>query len=181
MRRTWVCLWSISRIVDKKNSIFEFKIKHNLNFKREMKMKLFETIQENMATMGFTPNQQQNHQRQFNSGQFCYIFKYSMDLISITVYIFREAESVDEYIESVFSLTVVGGVLIAFICIFLKNDKLFSLFESIAEEETLSTCSDIFRFFLLHSIKKRIFFRIEWECNFTSHLRENQSTHRKIE
>lgn len=124
-------------------------------------MKFFESIQNNMATMGFTLNQQQNHQRQLNFCQFCYIFKYSTDLIVITVYVVREAERVDQYIESIFSLTVVGGVLIAFISIIMKNDKLFNMIELSAEEVTLSKCSSIFGSFLHFIKEKHIFFRIK--------------------
>lgn len=101
-----------------------------------------------MATMGFTPNQQQNHQRQLNFSQFFCIFTYSMNIIAIGAYVFREADRIDEYIELTFSLTVIGGVLIAFISIILKNDKLFNMIEATAEEITLSKCSDVFRFFL---------------------------------
>lgn len=124
-------------------------------------MKFFESIQNNMATMGFTLNQQQNHQRQLNFCQFCYILKYSTDLIVITVYVVREAERVDQYIESIFSLTVVGGVLIAFISIIMKNDKLFNMIELSAEEVTLSKCSSIFGSFLHFIEEKHIFFRIK--------------------
>lgn len=111
-------------------------------------MKLYETIQKNMAAMGFTPNQQQNSQRQLSSGQIFCIFKCSMDLTATTVYIFRNVERIDECIDAISSLTVIGGVLIAFVSIILKNDKLFKIMELSTEELTLSNCSKIFRFFL---------------------------------
>lgn len=113
-----------------------------------MKMEIFGTIQKNFATMGFTPNQQQNHQWPLSSGQFFYIFTFSMDLITFTVYIFREAERIDEYINSAFSLAVEGGVLIAFVSIIFKNDKLFKIIEISTEELILSKCLKIFCFFL---------------------------------
>lgn len=124
-------------------------------------MKLFVTIQKNLAAMGFTPNMQQNNQLQLSPGQVFYIIKYATDLIVITLYVFREAERVGEYIDTIFSLTVQGGVFIGFVSIILKNDKLFNIIEISEAEPALSECSKVSRLFLYVISEKLMFFRIK--------------------
>lgn len=104
-----------------------------------MRMEFYETIQKNLAAIGFTPNQQ-GHQRQLSSGQLFCIFKYSTDLTVIGAYVFYEAERIDEYLDPIFALTVIGGIFISFVSIILKNDKLFKIIELSTEELILSRC-----------------------------------------
>lgn len=104
-------------------------------------MKFFQTIRKNLASMGFTPNEQQSNHRQLSAGQIFCIAKCSIDVVVQGVYIFREAEHIEDYMESICLVTVVGGVLIAYISIILKNDKLFNMFEAAEGEATFSKFS----------------------------------------
>lgn len=100
----------------------------------KIKMKLFQTVQKNMAAMGFFPNQQQNGRRKLTFGQILSVFLYSINVISFCIYISCVANTIEEYIDSIFSSTVIVGIEIAFISIIFKNDKLFRTIEN-AEKE----------------------------------------------
>lgn len=107
----------------------------------EIKLKYIQVTGRYMAAMGFTPNQQQNDQwcRLSFIQIFC-IVKCCMDVIEIGVYVFFEADRIDEYMDSIFALTVIVGILIALINIIFKSDKLFNMFETAAEEANFSKC-----------------------------------------
>lgn len=119
---------------------------------REENIKFAQIIQKHLAAMGLTPNQQQSSHWQLNFRQFFCFTKCAVDVVAIVVYIFCKAENIDEYIDSIFALTVVVAVLIAFTSIIFKNDKLFNTIEAIAEETTFSkfVCSNLFIFSKFH-------------------------------
>lgn len=112
------------------------KERNRFRISEEIKMKIFQTIQRNMAAMGFTPNQPQNNYRQLKFGQIIIVGVCSIDAIKMGVYIFCEADGIEEYMYSIFSLTVVAGITISFISFIFKNDKLFNVIEIIAKELT---------------------------------------------
>lgn len=99
-----------------------------------MKMKIYQTVHKTMAAIGFTPNQQQNNQRQWSSGHIFSVVINSINTFSLSAYIFYEANGIEEYMDSIFSLTMTVGVSVAFISIIFKNDKLFNAIEGCAKE-----------------------------------------------
>ena len=101
-------------------------------------MKFFQKIQENLAVMGFIPNQQENNHRLFSSRQIFCIVKFSIDIISTIVHIFYGADGVEEYMETIYGLTGVIEISIAFVSISFHNDKLFNIIQRIAEELNMS-------------------------------------------
>lgn len=109
---------------------------------KETKMKFAQAIQQKMAAMGFIPNRQQNQHWQLIFRQSICIVKCSIDAIIVGAYVFYEAERIEEYMESIFAFTVVAGILIALVSIAFKNDKLFKMIETIAEETNFSKCSN---------------------------------------
>lgn len=116
---------------------------------KETELKVLQTIRKNFAAMGFTPNQQRNNQWwQLSCGQIVAVFICSINSTSIGLYVFREADRLDEYIDSGFPLTATIASTIIFISIILKNDELFDLIEFSAEEENFSTSANIFFYFL---------------------------------
>lgn len=97
-------------------------------------MNLFETVQRYMAAMGFFPNQQQNKRSQFNNVQISGILLYVIDAILYGAYIICVADTVEEYVNSIFTLTVALGFAIAYISLIFKNDKLFDIIDGVADE-----------------------------------------------
>lgn len=94
-----------------------------------MEIKLFQTIQKNLATMGFIPNQQQIRNLKSTSVQIIWVTSSSINSVFLCVYIACVASSMEEYTDSIFSLTVIVGIEIAFISIIHKNDQLFNTIE----------------------------------------------------
>ena len=106
-------------------------------------MKVFQIIQKNFATMGFIPKEQQNRNRRLlKCIQIVYVIKYSIDTIFVGTYIFLEAESIDEYMESIFILAALVAVFCCFLSIIFKNDLLFDTIE--LTESELNNGNDFF-------------------------------------
>lgn len=101
-------------------------------------MKCFQSLQKNIGTMGLTPCQQQNSHPQWNPRQIFCSVKYLIDTMAMAAYILIEADSIEEYMESIFSLTAVVGIEVAYISFIFKNDKLFNVFELVSLELTIS-------------------------------------------
>lgn len=100
-------------------------------------MHIFQTIQKNLAVIGITPKQQREHQK-LNSRQIIFIAITAIDITSIFFYISLETNGIAEYMDIIFSLTVVVGIIMAFISIILKKDKGFNTMERSDEELTFS-------------------------------------------
>lgn len=117
-------------------------------------MKIFQAVQKNLGVLGFAPNQHQNnHWRQLNLRQICGVVKCSVDSISTAVYVFTQAERTEEYMDSVFSLTVDVGITVSYISIIFKNDSLFKMIESAEEEANLSMYSNFVSSCIWNSLK----------------------------
>lgn len=101
-------------------------------------MKYFQTIQKNIAVLGLTPRQLQSNHPQWNLRQIFCTIKYSYNTIAMGIYVFFEADRVEEYMESMFSLTACVAVEAAYISFIFKSDKLFNTFELVSEELTRS-------------------------------------------
>lgn len=112
-------------------------------------MKLFQTVQKILASMGFTPNQQrENVHREFNFRQNIFVVILAINAILLVFYIFLVANALDEYMDAIFSLTVVIGTEMAFISLICKNDDIFINIEFLEKQITESKC----KFMTLYSV-----------------------------
>lgn len=101
-------------------------------------MKIFQEVQKNLAELGCTPNQRYNNRWQLNFHQIFGVVKCSADSINFAVYVFTQAERIEEYMDSIFSLTDVVGITISYISIIIKNDNLFKMIETAEKEVNFS-------------------------------------------
>lgn len=97
-------------------------------------MKIFQTVQKNLAALGLAPNRQQNNNWHLTAGQIGSVVICSVDVIKLGVYIFCEASSIEEYMDLIFSLTFVAGVTLTYTSMIFKNDKVFITIELCAKE-----------------------------------------------
>lgn len=100
----------------------------------KMNLKLFQIAQLNLATAGFTPNQQNTNRRQWSPGQIGATAIYSIDIVLFGAYVLFEANSLGDYISSIFGFNMAIALLMAFINWIFKNDKLFEMIEQIRQE-----------------------------------------------
>lgn len=100
-------------------------------------MKGFQTIQKNIGAMGLTPSRQQNNRPQWNSRQIFCTVKYVIDTFAMGTYVIFEADDIEEYMESIFSLTAVVAIEASYISFIFKSDKLFGTFELVSKEITI--------------------------------------------
>lgn len=135
-------------------------------------MKIFQAVQEQMANMGFAPNQQQNNRRPFSPRQIICIVKYCIDLSCCAASIFFEADSTEEYMEALYASTAVGCITIAFISISFNNDNIFYTIELTENEGNFSNCENIFSFFTkLIEIKLRFSYQDQIKVQFHEHCK----------
>lgn len=122
---------------------------------KEIKLEICQFIQKNLAAMGFTRNQQKSNNGQWSFGQIVGIVKYSIDIISLGAYVLFEADSIDEYILSIFVLILTIMITITFVSIIYKNDKLFEIIEQCANVLTISK-SFVFGFFIIFHLIQEV-------------------------
>lgn len=142
-------------------------------------MKFFQRTQKILAAMGFTRNQQQNYHGKLNFRQMVFVFVCTINALLLVFYIFFVANTMAEYMDAIFSLTVLVGVEMVFISFIFKNDDIFTGFDFCERILTESKC-DYCNFQLQKKIEKKLFQRIEEKSSITSKTQENQSTYRKI-
>lgn len=146
----------------------------------EPKMKIFQVVMENFAAMGFTPNQQQNSVRRVNRGQIIDILFCVIDAVLVGLYIVFEANGIEEFMESIFSLTVVAGVTIAYTSIIFKNDEIFNIVKCFENELINSRDIDFWTITIWiiddWHFNLKNFRRVQWESNITDNVRENYSS-----
>lgn len=106
---------------------------------KEIKVEVYQKIQKNLASMGFTPNQQRCNNLKWNSVQIINVAVYSMNIILFGLYVIFEAKGIEDYMVSIFALTVATGIMICYISIIFKSDKLFTTIELLGKELTDST------------------------------------------
>lgn len=98
-------------------------------------MKTVQTVKKIMAVMGLSPNH-----RGFNSRQIIFVIVCAVNVILLVFYIFLVANTIDEYIDAMFSFTVLVGITIAFISLTFKNDEIFTVIKFCEKELTESKC-----------------------------------------
>lgn len=103
-----------------------------------MKMKIFQVVQKNLAVLGFIPNQRQHNHWHWNWRAIFGVVKCTADTITIGVYVFTRAESIEEYMDSVFVLTVLISITMSYISIIFRNDILFKMIETGENEANFS-------------------------------------------
>lgn len=109
-------------------------------------MKMFQTVQQYMAVMGFVPNQQQNTGRPFSFRQTACIVQFSMEIFCCAKSVFNGTDNPEDYMEMIYAFTAVICIAIAFISISLNNDNLFHIIELSEEEGELSKFENTFHF-----------------------------------
>ena len=90
-------------------------------------MKLFLTTQRNLAALGFIPNQ--NHL--LNKQHICGILIGVSTTISQFLYIFREADTTEDYMASIFTVTAVIAITLNHMTIVFKTTELYDFIENI--------------------------------------------------
>lgn len=103
-----------------------------------MTMKIFQTLEKNMAVIGFTPTQHPNNNRQLNSRQIISVAVDSISTISFLMYTIFEANSIEEYIVSNIMLTAGFTFTTSYINTIFQNDKIFDTIEMCEKELNLS-------------------------------------------
>lgn len=88
-------------------------------------MKIFQTIQKNLALIGFVPNQQQNTHRTVSKIQAFGIGSAAFFTCLICINFIFVAKSTEEYMYSVFALIGATGMTTTHISLVVKNDKIF--------------------------------------------------------
>lgn len=95
------------------------------------KMKIFQTTQKHFSAMGFVPNLQQSNIWQFHAVN---ILICCIDAVLLGIHILREANAIEDYIESTFTLSILVGLTVVYMSIILENNKIFIFIELCAKE-----------------------------------------------
>lgn len=95
--------------------------------KKKKKMKILQTVQKELAFVGFAPNQQQNTNRTFSKIQFWGIITSLTSTSFVVVYIFHVANRTEDYMYSIFSLTASIGITVSEISMTYANDKIYNM------------------------------------------------------
>lgn len=97
-------------------------------------MKIFLIVLKKLALIGFVPNQQKNNHRIFSTHQAVYIFLHVWCTSQVAMYVFHVASGIEDYMNSVFTLTVATAITIIHANLAYTNDKIF---DTIDTEETI--------------------------------------------
>lgn len=103
-------------------------------------MEIFRKIQKILAAMGFTRNQQPTSHGKLNFRQAVFVAVCAINIILLVFYIFFVTKTIDENMDAIFSLTVLVGIMIAFVSLIFKNDDLFTDIECCGETLSESMC-----------------------------------------
>lgn len=98
--------------------------------KNETKIQILQTARKRLPLMGFYPKQQQNSGRAFGGRQLREIVYAVVSSISFGLLSFLVAESKEDYMYSVFSLTIAVGITVSFISLITENDKIFDTIDA---------------------------------------------------
>lgn len=97
----------------------------------EMEIKIFQNLQKDLAAVGIISNKQRNiHWR----STFCQVVIGFVEVIKLGVYIFCEASTADEYIDSIFPFIVLFGITICSMNTISSNDQIFATIEFCAKQ-----------------------------------------------
>lgn len=101
-------------------------------------MKIFQEIQQNLAVMGITPNQQQSDHLKLNFRQIVFVVVCAINVTLLSSYAFLVANGIEEYMDVIFSLIVLVTITIAFISIIFMSDKGFDVIRLLEKELVVS-------------------------------------------
>lgn len=99
---------------------------------------MFQFVQKKIAVLGFTAKQQKINHGRWSFGQIICVVKFSIDTISFGAYAFLEANSLEEYMYSIFGIISGVVIILSFITVVFKNDKIFDIIENCEMELTKS-------------------------------------------
>lgn len=92
-------------------------------------MKILQRSQKYFAMIRFSPNQQRNNNITFKVVQAWQIALAVFGTSLVGLYIFRIADSKEEYMYSAFTLTAVIGIAVSYASMMFKNDKIYDAIE----------------------------------------------------
>lgn len=153
----------------------------NSNKLQSPKLKAFETIQKNLASVGITPALA-SQSYPFNATIFYGFLKLGSAVYCTSIFIIFDAETFVEYTQSIYVDSLAMLIIFALLIVILKVERLFKY---ISGNDLVNTsefllnsfyCVIIFRFILCTNI----FFSIEILC-IEINFHENRSSRSKIE
>lgn len=106
-------------------------------------MKIFQEVQKNLAVLGLIPNQRQHKHWHLDWRAIFGVIKCLADIITIAVYVFTRAESIEEYMDSIFVLSVLISITMSYISVIFRSDILFKMIETAENESSFSKCCDL--------------------------------------
>lgn len=101
-------------------------------------MIIFQVLKKNMAVIGLVPKQQQSNQWTLNGRHKVSLICHCIAVISNIVFIFSEANGVEEYMAAIFVTSASSAVAMSFINLIHKNDEIFNVIEGCEKELTTS-------------------------------------------
>lgn len=115
--------------------------------RRETSMKLFEIVQDNFALLGISPSQPR-----FNSKSAMVFLSIGLAAISCAMFLFFEANTFMEYINTAYATSVTIGGTIAFTTLLFEKEKLLQIIHEFEEFVNESQFSQRTIFFIYHII-----------------------------
>lgn len=121
------------------------------------KMKLFQTLRRNLAIVKFDPNQTDSFFGLIR--QHCSCFSQSsLSIVSLTLYLVHDANSVKEYMDSMFLTTAAVTIFASFSSTVFKTPELYTLLNN---AETVGNDSELIYLRFIHAVR-----RFETNSNF---------------
>lgn len=93
-------------------------------------MKILQKVQQNLAMLGFAPNQQPNSNRILGRRQAFGIYFSAMRTCLASVYFLHVAHTLGEYMYSFFTLLASSGFTASHISLAIKNDQIFNIIDT---------------------------------------------------
>lgn len=94
-------------------------------------MKLFQSVQENFATLGIT-REQSIRNNPFNARMLAAFSTYILMIASIAVFFFHDANTFWEYTNNIYNLSAIILIFISFVTVVFNMRKCFALIDSCA-------------------------------------------------
>lgn len=102
---------------------------------KSKELKIFQTLQKNIAAIGFAANmQKQTKYRKISRYQSIMITILSMDLSTLCVFFYHEANGIEKYMDVIYQFTAGSGIFISFVSIIFRNDDIFNMLEHTQNE-----------------------------------------------
>lgn len=107
-------------------------------------MKLFQTIQKNLTILKFDPNQPDSFFALIFQHWSCFL-KSFLSLTSLIVYLLHDANTVKEYMDSLFLTTAAILIFVSFTSTVFKTPEIYIFFNGAEKAANKSECDQIIR------------------------------------